>query len=102
MRKSKLNALLIHPGILDLLGLRRADGLAGGRSTEHVDYCELLLKEWTEDELNPPQLLTGDDLKQHGLEPGPKFKPLLDTVREAQFEVAIKTRQHALLQVQLL
>src|SRR5260370_35856128 len=99
MRKSKLKALLIHPGILELLALHRADALAWGRSTEHVDYCELLLKEWTEDELNPPPLLTGDDLKQHGLEPGPKFKPLLDTVRDAHLERALKTRQQALLMV---
>jgi poly(A) polymerase len=96
MRQSKLKTLLIHPGIGELLALHRADALAWGRSTEHVEYCESLLKEWTEEDLNPPPILTGEDLIQHGLEPSPKFKPLLDGVREAQLEGTIKTKQEAL------
>ena len=96
MRQSKLKALLIHPGIAELLALHRADALAWGRSTEHVGFCESLLKEWTEADLNPPPLLTGDDLIRHGLEPSPKFKQLLDAVREAQLEGTIKTKQEAL------
>jgi poly(A) polymerase len=96
MRTSKLKTLLIHPGINELLDLHRADALAWGRCTDHVDFCERLLEEWTEEELNPPPLLTGEDLIQHGLEPGPNFKPLLDAVREAQLEGTIKTKPAAL------
>src|SRR5262249_50637528 len=47
MRPSKLKALLIHPGIRALLELHRADALAAGRDTAHVEYCEQLLREWT-------------------------------------------------------
>jgi poly(A) polymerase len=102
MRTSKLKMLLIHPGIRELLALHRADALAWGRATDHVEFCERLLKEWTEEELNPPPLLTGEDLIQNGLEPGPNFKPLLDAVREAQLEGTIKTRQQALEMVERL
>ena len=38
------------------------------RSTDHVDYCEQLLRDWTMEDLNPPPLLTGHDLARMGLE----------------------------------
>ena len=40
--------------------------------------------------INPPPLLTGHDLYQHGLTPGPEFKWLLDQVREAQLDRTIQ------------
>jgi poly(A) polymerase len=91
MRQSKLKVMLAHPGIRELLVLHRADALASGRSTDHVDYCEQLLKEWSEADLNPPPLLTGHDLTASGLAPGPLFKRLLDAVREAQLEGTVNT-----------
>jgi poly(A) polymerase len=95
MRKSKLKVTLAHPGIRELLALHRADALASGRSTDHVDYCEQLLKEWSEADLNPPPLLTGHDLTTLGLTPGPLFKHLLDAVREAQLEGTVNTPAEA-------
>jgi HD domain len=97
MRVSKLKGILAHPGIGDLLALHRADALASGRGTEHVDYCERKLREWTASgELNPPPVITGDDLKALGLPPGPLYKELLDAVREAQLDGRVATREQAL------
>ncbi|MBM4067664.1 MAG: CCA tRNA nucleotidyltransferase [Planctomycetes bacterium] len=96
MRTSKLKPLLAHPGIGELLALHRADARAWGKSEDHVDYCEFLLNEWTDADLNPPAILTGHDLTRHGLEPGPKFKLLLDAVREAQLDGQVKDKQQAL------
>jgi poly(A) polymerase len=95
MRTSKLKTLLAHPGIHELLALHRADALASGHGTEHVEYCERLLGEWTAEDLNPPPLLTGHDLTRAGMEPGPIYKRLLDAVREAQLEGTIKTTKQA-------
>jgi poly(A) polymerase len=86
---------LAHNGIHELLALHRADALASGRDVDHVEYCERLLQEWTEADLLPQPLLTGDDLKQRGLEPGPLFKRLLDAVREAQLDGTIHTVEDA-------
>jgi poly(A) polymerase len=96
MRTSKLKPLLAHPHIRELLALHRADALASGRSTDHVDYCEFLLREWPEEVLNPPPVITGHDLTKHGVEPGPVFKKLLDAVREAQLEGVLTTKKQAL------
>jgi poly(A) polymerase len=97
MRASKLKPTLAHPGVHELLLLHRADAVASGRSTDHVDFCEQKLREWTASgELNPRPVLTGDDLKELGLEPGPQYKVLLDAVREAQLEGTVRTRDEAL------
>jgi poly(A) polymerase len=95
MRPSKLKTLLIHPGIRELLDLHRADALASGRGIDHVEYCEQLLREWTRDDLDPPPILTGEDLIDAGFKPGPIFKKLLDAVREAQLDGTIRTKEEA-------
>ncbi len=102
MRLSKLKVTLAHPGVRELLDLHRADALASGRSTEHVEHCERLLREWGPEVLNPPPLITGHDLQQRGLEPGPPFKKLLDAVREAQLEGTITMREQAMALVERL
>jgi hypothetical protein len=43
----------------------------------------------------PKPLLTGDDLKGLGLVPGPRFKVLLDAVRDAQLEGSIGSADEA-------
>ena len=96
MRTAKLKETLAHPGSRELLDLHRADALASGRSVDHVEFCEERLRQWTEADLDPEPLVTGDELIRLGLEPGPKFKLLLDAVREAQLEGTIKTREEAL------
>jgi poly(A) polymerase len=96
MRTSTLKTLFIHPGIRELLELHRADALASGRGVDHVEYCEGLLREWSDQDLNPRVLLTGHDLMRMGIEPGPLYKKLLDTVREAQLDGTISTEKDAM------
>jgi poly(A) polymerase len=102
MKLSKLKPVLAHPGIGELLALHRADALACGRGLEHVEFCEQKLREWSRDELEPPPLITGDDLRALGLTPGPLYKKLLDAVREAQLEATVTTQEQALAWVQRL
>jgi putative nucleotidyltransferase with HDIG domain len=96
MRPSKLKTILNEPGVHELLVLHRADALASGKNVEHVEFCEKLLREWTPHDLDPPALITGNDLKQLGAIPGPMYKQILDAVREAQLDGTIKTAEEAL------
>jgi poly(A) polymerase len=96
MRASRLKPILVHPGIGELLALHRADSIATGRSVAHVDFCEKMLRESPPEELNPPPLLTGDDLIAVGWEQGPQFKKVLDGIREAQLERVIDDKEAAL------
>src|SRR5262249_42776561 len=96
MRASKLKPILVHPGIGELLALHRADSVASGRSVEHVEFCEAMLRDHSPDELDPPPVLTGDDLLALGWEQGPLFKKVLDAVREAQLEGKVRTKDEAI------
>ncbi|MFG0328283.1 MAG: CCA tRNA nucleotidyltransferase [Phycisphaerales bacterium] len=46
--------------------------------------------------INPKPYLTGDDLIQAGLTPGPRFRPVLDAVYDAQLEDRVESRAAAL------
>lgn len=96
MRPSRLKTIFTHDGIRELLALHCADARAWDRSVEHVEYCEAKLREWTPADLNPPPLLNGYDLRRHGLQPDPRFKQLLDAVRDAQLDGTVTTKKEAL------
>ena len=96
MRLCRLKQLLVMPGIHELLALYRADALVKGRSVEPVEFCEERLRTWTVEDLDPPPLLTGEDLIGMGLKPGPRFKEILSDVRDAQLDGTIHTKDEAL------
>lgn len=96
LRLSKLKGMLIHPGIHELLALHRADALADGANIEHVEFCERALCDWPAEKLNPPPLVTGADVMALGIQPCPRYKELLDAVREAQLDETIATREQGL------
>jgi poly(A) polymerase len=95
MPVSRKKRLLARPGIGDLLALHRADALAHSGIAPHVEACEAYLAALPDGPLDPPPLLTGDDLRRHGLTPGPQFKGWLDAVRDAQLENRVTTRDEA-------
>lgn len=90
-----LQRRLIHADIRDVVELHRAMAKAHGAALDDVEYCRKLLEKPAE-ELNPPPLLTGDDLIAHGLRPGAAFHALLEQVRDAQLLGQIGTRDEAL------
>ena len=96
LRDSKLKRILAEPGIDDLLALHRADALASTGNTDDVDYCRHYLKTQPSGPINPPPLITGDDLVRHGLKPGAQFATLLEKTREAQLDGLIRTKPEAL------
>jgi poly(A) polymerase len=96
LRTSTLKRILAEPGIEELLELQRALALVSTGNTDQVDYCRHYLKVEPAGPINPPPLLTGDDLVRHGLEPGPRFATLLKELRDAQLEGLVQTRQEAL------
>lgn len=95
-RLSRLKRLLSHPYASDLLAQTRARLEASRSDLVDVEFCETYLRTTPEEVLNPPPLITGDDLIRHGLRPGRQFKLLLDTLRDAQLENRIATLDEAL------
>lgn len=93
--RSRLFPVLAHPGIADLLTLHRAEATATGAGLAAVEFCEELVRTTPPADLNPPPLLTGDDLQALGLRPGPAFKRILDAVRAAQLDGDLRTKADA-------
>jgi poly(A) polymerase len=92
MRWSMLQPLLVAEGIDDLLTLTEAMSPAGVEAAAH---CRKLLAQPRE-VLDPPPLLTGDDLLEHGIPSGPQYKTLLQRIRAAQLDGEVHTTIEAL------
>jgi poly(A) polymerase len=96
IRKFRLKRLLAEPLIHELLALESANAHATNESLAEVDFCQNYLRTTPMEEINPPPLITGDDLKALGIEPGPQFKEILEKVRDGQLDGVISTRDEAL------
>jgi hypothetical protein len=91
MRWSALQPILIAEGIGDLLALMEAASPAGAEAA----HCRTLLAQPRE-ALDPPPLVTGDDLLALGIRPGPRYKTLLQRIRDAQLDGEIRTKDEGL------
>ena len=88
---SMLQPILVADGISDLMALREA-ALPG---CADVPHCRSLLEQPPE-VLDPPPLLTGNDLCEYGVPSGPRYRHLLKRVRDAQLDQLICTKDDAL------
>lgn len=93
---ARLKRILAEPLAEDLLQMVEARLLASKSSLEAVEFCRAFLRETPAEEINPPPLLTGAELITAGLKPGPQFKQLLDSVRDAQLNMEIATPEDAI------
>jgi poly(A) polymerase len=94
-RWSELQPTLVHPGAGELLALAEARAGLGLGAWDDVRHCRAMLDRPPE-LVNPPPLLDGNDLIAHGVARGPEFRRLLQSVRDAQLDGAVDTREEAL------
>jgi poly(A) polymerase len=92
---AKMQRLLIRPEIQELVALEAAVLAVEGLPGEDLEFVREKLA-LAPEVLNPPPLLTGDDLIRHGVPRGPLYKTLLDRVRDEQLEGRIVSQQEAL------
>jgi hypothetical protein len=67
---------------------------------EAYNFVRKFLTETPPEQVRPPRLLGGNDLKALGFAPGPPFKLILEAVEEAQLNGKIRTKEEALQLVQ--
>ena len=78
------------------LELHRLDCLSSHRNLSAYDFVQRFLAETPTEQVRPPRLLTGEDLKALGYTPGPRFKEILAALEDAQLNGAIHSREEAL------
>jgi tRNA nucleotidyltransferase/poly(A) polymerase len=91
----KLQRVLVAPRIEELLGYCQAVARVVDGATTEIDFCRAKLA-LPAAELNPPPLITGDDLKQLGIPPGPAYREILETIRDAQLDQKITAHDKAI------
>lgn len=77
------------------LELHRLDCLASHGNLDAYEFVRRFLRETPPEEVRPPRLLTGEDLKAMGFRPGPLFKEILQAVEEGQLEGRLTRREDA-------
>ena len=97
MRWSRLQPLLVAEGVDDLLAMAAA--ISPG-DADVIAECRRRLSQPRE-LLDPPPLLTGDDLLAHGVPAGPSYKVFLQRVRDAQLDGKLHGKAEALAQVDI-
>ncbi len=96
MRPSTLKRFVRLPGFEEHLELHRLDCLASHGMLDSYDFVRRFLETTPPQQLRPLRLMTGEDLKEMGLRPGPRFKEILQAVEDAQLEGRLGSREEAL------
>jgi poly(A) polymerase len=100
MKASTLKRFARIERFQDHLELHRLDCVSSHGSLDGYNFVERFVAETPPEEVSPPRLLTGEDLKALGFQPGPSFKKMLEAVEEAQLNGLVGTREEALKFVQ--
>lgn len=95
MRKATLRRLLLRPTFPLELELHRLDCLSSHGDLGHYDFlCEQAEELKQKPKIRPP-LLTGNDLIELGMKPGPAMGALLHEIREKQLAEELKNKRQA-------
>ena len=79
----------------DVLGALAVAESQSETPSSAVEFCRQRLA-WPKERLNPTPLLDGKDLIASGIDPGPKFKSVLNAVRAAQLDGEISQPDEAM------
>ncbi len=96
MRKSTLKRFMAPPTFPQEMELHRVDCASSNGFTDNYDFLNAKAEEFANEPLIPKPLVTGRDLVERGLKPGPCFKEILDEIQTEQLENRLATREEAL------
>jgi tRNA nucleotidyltransferase (CCA-adding enzyme) len=91
---SVVQPVLIDRDVEIIVALAEAQVVVDRADTGGVELARRSLQ-WPATQLNPPPLLSGNDLVEYGIARGPEFGRLLKAVRDAQLDQRISTRAAA-------
>ena len=96
MRTAKLKRFMAEPTFAEEMELHRVDCGSSNGFTDNYEFLQAKAEEFAAEPLIPPPLVTGRDLIQLGLKPGPRFKEILELIQTEQLEGRILDREPAL------
>jgi len=96
MRVSTLKRLLARPTFSEELELHRIDCTASHGELDIHRFLAAKQSEFSKEEIKPKPLVTGHDLQELGIPPGPKMGALLHQLMDEQLEGKLRDREAAL------
>ncbi|MFM8654210.1 MAG: CCA tRNA nucleotidyltransferase, partial [Verrucomicrobiota bacterium] len=96
MRVSTLKRLLARPTFGEELELHRIDCTASHGELDIHRFLVIKQSEFSKEEIKPKPLITGHDLQQIGVPPGPKMGEILNQLMDEQLEGKFRDREAAL------
>ncbi len=95
MRTSTLKRFARLRRFEEHLELHRIDCVSSNGRLEAYNYVRKFFLETPPEQVRPQRLLTGEDLKTMGYQPGPAFTEILQAIEDGQLEGQLKTREEA-------
>jgi poly(A) polymerase len=96
MRPATLKRMLAEDGFDELMDVAFMDAMASSSYLGFWHFCKHAMSTMTAQEIRPPRLIGGEDLKELGFTPGPRFKAILKDVEDQQLDGILATRDDAL------
>ncbi len=96
MRTAKVKRFMARPTFEDEMELHRVDCASSNGLTENYDFLRQKEKDFASEPLIPPPLVSGKDLIDLGVSPGPAFKKILGQIQNDQLEGILTSREEAL------
>ena len=96
MRVSTLKRLLARPTFLEELELHRIDCTASHGELDIYRFLQGKLAEFSREEIKPKPLVTGHDLQELGIPPGPRMGDILHQLMDEQLEGKVIDRETGL------
>jgi hypothetical protein len=91
-----LKRMMARPHFTLELELHRIDCSSSHGDLKYYDFLRQQLETMTPDEIDPPTLINGHDLRAMGIPPGRAMGQMLEAIRVAQLEGTVQTRAQAL------
>ena len=95
MREGKLKRFMGAPTFPTELELHRIDCASSHGLLDNYEFLKQKSEEYRKEELKPKPLLTGNDLLEFGMKPGPGMKPILEEAYDLQLEHRFRTKEEA-------
>jgi putative nucleotidyltransferase with HDIG domain len=96
MRPAKLKRILARETFPEELELHRLDCESSHRNLDNYEFLRRKAAELPAEVLKPAPLITGHDMLEMGLKPGPLVGQILRETAEAQLEERLNSREEAL------
>ncbi len=96
MRTAKLKRFMAEPQFELEMELHRVDCGSSNGFTDNYEFLQKKEAEFAAEPLIPPPLVSGRDLIKLGLQPGPRFREILEAIQTEQLEGRILDREPAM------